>query len=115
MIQQLLPAGVVAVETFEDVPGEPVAPHGTDDQNANMTTKYQLGRSNPYLSISQPHFLQVQPSAEGFGGGRRPPQDGHVPHRSLIFSLCTKYVPTISPATPVSMSQGEASIAPSVP
>jgi 4'-phosphopantetheinyl transferase EntD len=30
MIQQLLPAGVVAVETFEDVPGEPVFP-GEED------------------------------------------------------------------------------------
>jgi hypothetical protein len=30
MIQQLLPAGVVAVETFEDVSGEPVFP-GEED------------------------------------------------------------------------------------
>jgi 4'-phosphopantetheinyl transferase EntD len=34
MIQQLLPAGAVAVETFEDVPGEPVYP-GEEDLVAN--------------------------------------------------------------------------------
>ena len=34
MIEQLLPAGVVAVEAFEDVPGEPVFP-GEEDLVAN--------------------------------------------------------------------------------
>jgi hypothetical protein len=34
MIEQLLPAGVVAVEAFDDAPGEPVFP-GEEDLVAN--------------------------------------------------------------------------------
>ncbi len=35
MIEQLLPTGVVAVEAFEDMPGEPVFP-GEEDLVANV-------------------------------------------------------------------------------
>jgi 4'-phosphopantetheinyl transferase EntD len=38
MIEQLLPAGVVAVEVFEDVPGEPVFP-GEEDLVANAVVR----------------------------------------------------------------------------
>lgn len=48
-------------------------------------------------------------STELFADDRRPPHDGHV-----ATGLRTKYVPTISLATPVSMNQGEASITRSV-
>jgi transposase-like protein len=43
MIGQLLPAGVVAVETFEDVPGEPVFP-GEEDLVANAVEVRRTAR-----------------------------------------------------------------------
>src|SRR6266849_8764374 len=91
----------------------------------------QLGaRSRPYLSTLQPHFGHVQPphiaSSEDVGLriiGRRSPQRGQevlpkdpMPHLPFVFDcLRTNMRPTISPATPISMSQVAGSIEPSTP
>ena len=72
MIEQLLPADVVVVEAFEDVPGEPVFP-GEEDLIANAVesrrNEFVTARRCAREALAQ---LGHQPGPIRLGGKREP-------------------------------------------